>query len=60
MYTNKCFWFHLQVTLNRHAHDCTSTGRILTKVATKYWVAEKVAPILKKHPNLGAKEVKKD
>lgn len=52
----KC-WY-LQVTLNKNGHRCVSTGRIHTKVASKAWVAEKVGPILKKYPNLGAKDLK--
>ena len=57
--TNKCIIF-LQVTVNRFAHTCASTGRIKTKMASYHWVAEKAIPFVKKDPDIGATKLKSD
>src|SRR6266542_4226903 len=47
-----------QVTLNKFEHTCASTGRIKSSMANYHWVAEKAAPIFKRYPNMGSKELK--
>ncbi|XP_062195323.1 uncharacterized protein LOC133898658 [Phragmites australis] len=50
----------VRVTLNKFGHKCASIGRVKTKVASQKWIAEKVGPSLRKHPDLGAMALKEE
>ena len=41
-------------------HTCASTRRIKTRRASNGWVADKALNLLRKSPNMGAKELQKE
>lgn len=48
----------MQVQINAGKHDCSSTSRVLGRMASQAWVADRAAAIMRKKPNCGAKELK--
>lgn len=46
------------VQINAGKHDCSSTSRVLGRMASQAWVADRAAAIMRKKPNCGAKELK--
>uniref|UniRef100_A0A0A9D7Z0 Transposase MuDR plant domain-containing protein n=1 Tax=Arundo donax TaxID=35708 RepID=A0A0A9D7Z0_ARUDO len=49
----------IRVTKISDEHDCTSSSRIRTSMASQAWVADKAIHILRKTPNIGTKELQK-
>ncbi|XP_062201788.1 uncharacterized protein LOC133904333 [Phragmites australis] len=47
----------IMVTVVMDGHTCTSSSRRKTTTPTSAWVADKAIPILRKSPNMGAKEL---
>ena len=45
------------MTVNKYGHKCASTSRVLTRNASKGWLADRVASEPRKNPNMGAKEL---
>ena len=44
--------------MNEHAHLCASTERVITKMPSYHWVADKSVHLLKQKPNMGPSELK--
>lgn len=51
------FGYWLQVTTLIAGHNCTSSARRRTTTPTSAWVASKAVVILRKHTNMGPKEL---
>ena len=51
---------NLQVQINKGIHNCASRARVLGKMASKAWVAERAIPLLKKKPSMGPKAVQEE
>jgi hypothetical protein len=52
-------FFVLKVTVLVNEHKCSSSSRISYGNANKAWVAQKVLPLLRNEPSLGAKALQK-
>jgi hypothetical protein len=50
----------MQIQINEGTHNCASTQRVVSKMTSIAWVAERAIPLLKKKPSMGAKEVKEE
>ena len=50
----------MQIQFNKGGHKCPSTKRVVNRMASIGWVAERAIPLLKKKPSMGATEVKKE
>ncbi|CAL5036095.1 unnamed protein product [Urochloa decumbens] len=48
----------MSIQINRGAHTCASTSRVLGTMASQAWVAERTIPLLKKKTDIGAADVK--
>jgi hypothetical protein len=46
------------VQINNEDHKCASRSRVCGAMANQAWVAERAIPLLKRKPNMGAKEMK--
>jgi len=51
---------NLQVQINEGIHNCASRARVLGKMASQAWVAERAIPLLKKKPSMGPKAVQEE
>ena len=51
---------NLQVQINKGIHNCASRARVLRKMASQAWVAERAIPLLKKKPSMGPKAVQEE
>ena len=51
---------NLQVQINEGIHNCASRARVLGKMASHAWVAERPIPLLKKKPSMGPKAVQEE
>jgi len=49
----------MQIQINEGQHQCASTQRVLSKMASINWVAERAIPLLKMNPTMGASEMQK-
>lgn len=47
------------VQIIKGAHTCASTIRVVGRMASQAWVAERCLPLLKEKPSMGAKEVRR-
>lgn len=47
----------MQIQINEEDHHCASRSRVLGKMASQAWVAERAIPFLKKKKDMGAKEL---
>jgi hypothetical protein len=56
--TNELNFIFLQIQINKHDHLCASRSGVLGTMASQAWIAERAIPLLKKKPDMGAKEVK--
>ncbi|KAF0895499.1 hypothetical protein E2562_013595 [Oryza meyeriana var. granulata] len=45
------------VEIKTNKHECTSTSKVLGRMASQAWVANKAATTMRKKPNYGAKEL---
>jgi hypothetical protein len=50
---------NLQVQINEGIHNCASRARVLRKMASQAWVAERAIPLLKE-PSMGPKTVQEE
>ena len=48
---------NLQVQINEGIHNCAFRARVLGKMASQAWVAERAIPLLKRKPGMGPKAV---
>ena len=49
----------MQIQINQGEHQCASTQRVLSKMASISWVAERAIPLLKMKPSMDASEMQK-
>ena len=52
--------FNIQLQINQGDHNCASTQRVVSKMANIGWVAERAIPLLKRDPQMGAKELQEE
>ncbi|XP_066374632.1 uncharacterized protein [Miscanthus floridulus] len=50
----------VRVQINEGIHNCASRARVLRKMASQSWVAERVIPLLKKKLSMGPKVVQEE
>ena len=50
----------LQIQIHKDTHNCASRSRVIGKMASIAWVAERAIPLLKRKPNMGAAAVKEE
>jgi hypothetical protein len=50
----------LQVQINEGIHNCASRARVIGRMTSQAWVAERDIPLLKKKPSMGPKEVQEE
>jgi hypothetical protein len=50
----------LNVQINEGIHNCASRARVVGRMASQAWVAERAIPLLKKKPGMGPKEVQEE
>ncbi|WVZ82562.1 hypothetical protein U9M48_029816, partial [Paspalum notatum var. saurae] len=50
----------VRVQINTIEHRCASKCRLLGSMASQAWVAERAIPLLKRKPNIGAKEIQEE
>jgi hypothetical protein len=50
----------MQIQFNPEKHKCASTERVESSMANIGWVAQRAVPYLKKDPQMGATELKKE
>ena len=50
----------LQIQINSNVHTCASRRRVLNRMASQAWTAERVVPLLKDKPQMGARELKQE
>ena len=50
---------NLQIQINEGIHNCASRARVLRKMASQAWVAERAIPLLKK-PSMDPKVVQEE
>jgi len=48
------------VQINEGHHNCASRSRVVGRMASQAWVAERAIPLLKKKPSMGPKEVQEE
>jgi hypothetical protein len=53
---NDCVFF-LQISMIPCSHDCISSSKLVSSMASQKWIAEKAIAWLRKNPNLGAKDL---
>ena len=51
---------NLQVQINEGIHNRASRARVLGKMVSQAWVAERAIPLLKKKPSMGPKVVQEE
>jgi len=49
----------MQIEINQGVHNCASTQRVVSRMASIAWVAERPIPYLKRNPQMGLKNSKK-
>jgi hypothetical protein len=50
----------LQIQIFNEKHTCASTSRVVGRMASQAWVAERAIPLLKRKPSMGPREVQKE
>ena len=50
----------LQIQINKNTHTCASRSRVLNRMASQAWIAERAVPLLRDDPSMGAKAVRKE
>ena len=50
----------MQIQINTYTHTCASRSRVLGKMASIAWVAERAIPLLKRNPGMGGSKVKEE
>jgi hypothetical protein len=50
----------MQIQFNKGVYKCPSTKRVVNRMASIGWVAERTIPLLKNKPSMGATEMKKE
>ncbi|CAN6310721.1 unnamed protein product [Urochloa humidicola] len=50
----------VRIQINKGDHTCASTQRVISRMASINWVAERAIPLLKKKPSMGAAEIQKE
>jgi len=48
----------VQIQINTGIHRCASKSRVLGKMSSTTWVAERAIPLLKRKPDMGAAGVR--
>ena len=55
-----CLSVCLQIQINSNVHTCVSRRRVLNRMASQAWIAERAVPLLKDKPQMGARELKEE
>ena len=50
----------MQIQINQGLHNCASTQRVLSRMASISWVSEREIPLLKMKPSMGATKMQKE
>ena len=51
---------YVQIQINKGTHKCPSKSRVLGRMASQKWIAERAIPLLKDNPEMGPKAVKEE